>query len=555
MLSAMSEKRKYQFQAITLILAAFLLISACSPYRTGTEISQLNALTLEPKKDLGQLIIYRPFKDGHTAHSTLTVDGQMIADPEVNPLFGRACGHGETRLFNIPAGRYEISLKTYSLRINKNHLLKNETLAINVDRNDRSYVKCSVDDDKFPILLSVPSGVGEEGVFGAETMLLRSTYDLESGYAEGGETQPPLHQAVGRRNPKAVEHLIKAGADIHAPDLNGDTPLHMAVELGPPETVRMLIDAGADIEARDGDGNSSLHKIIVLGPPENILLLIDAGADIHASNGFGDAPLHMAVRHGKPEIAQVLIDAGVDINVRDGLGNAALHLAIEHGYSDIVDILTDAGADIASLNENAKTPLHLAAELGPPETVRMLIDTGADIHAPDGNGEAPLQLAIKNKNPDIVQMVIDAGADIASRSKNGKTPLHLAAELGPPETVQMLIDAGAEIEARDVDGNTPLNAAAKEGTVKTVEALIAADAELNSRNRDGDTPLHSSSAHYWKVDVLLEAGANPSLLNNKGKDPLTKKEILAIYAVAVPLVVTIEIAPVVLAACLEQGSC
>lgn len=41
-----------------------------------------------------------------------------------------------------------------------------------------------------------------------------------------------MHVAVEQNMIKIVKRLIKAGANVNAADLNGNTPLHLSVKLG-----------------------------------------------------------------------------------------------------------------------------------------------------------------------------------------------------------------------------------------------------------------------------------------------------------------------------------
>ncbi|ELY78588.1 ankyrin repeat-containing protein [Natrinema pallidum DSM 3751] len=80
-------------------------------------------------------------------------------------------------------------------------------------------------------------------------------------------------------------------------------------------------------------------------------------------------------------------------------------------------------------------------------------------------------------------------ADLTHRSDNGSTLLHQAAISGRPDIARELIDRGINLDAQDSGGNTPL--------------LTALEVE-----------------NYDVVEVLLDAGADPNILDNKGRYPL-----------------------------------
>jgi uncharacterized protein len=52
--------------------------------------------------------------------------------------------------------------------------------------------------------------------------------------------------------------LVRAGADINAPDFKGMTPLMLAASCGRPARVKGLLALGADARARDPEGRTAL---------------------------------------------------------------------------------------------------------------------------------------------------------------------------------------------------------------------------------------------------------------------------------------------------------
>jgi ankyrin repeat protein len=70
-----------------------------------------------------------------------------------------------------------------------------------------------------------------------------------------------LHLAANKStNPKIIDALLAAGADLNARNYLGETPLIMAVNSNPEtRVVTELINKGADINARDYQGHSVLE--------------------------------------------------------------------------------------------------------------------------------------------------------------------------------------------------------------------------------------------------------------------------------------------------------
>ncbi|MCX7896471.1 MAG: ankyrin repeat domain-containing protein [Rhodocyclaceae bacterium] len=105
---------------------------------------------------------------------------------------------------------------------------------------------------------------------------------------------------------------------------------------------------------------------------------------------------------------------------------------------------------------------------------------------------------------------------------HGELPIHDAARLGKRADVErILAQDPAMRDARTPQfGNTPLHYAALNEDSGPLEALIAAGAHVNARNADGATPLHMAAfaTRVKHVKLLLEAGADPLLKTNEGRD-------------------------------------
>ena len=104
------------------------------------------------------------------------------------------------------------------------------------------------------------------------------------------------------RQRRAIEKLLKAGADIHETDKNGVTPLHHAVRFRSPAAVRCLLEHGANAnQACKRSGGTPLHRAVTTtGAPSTagkrdearqiIELLLRFGADPKLKNKSGRTP-------------------------------------------------------------------------------------------------------------------------------------------------------------------------------------------------------------------------------------------------------------------------
>lgn len=100
---------------------------------------------------------------------------------------------------------------------------------------------------------------------------------------------------------RAIEALLKAGADIEARDERGKSPLLLvAGDIDNVGVIEVLLRAGADIEARDEKGKTPLIFAAERASyPEIINMLLKAGANAMAKDADGRAVLDYAKANKK----------------------------------------------------------------------------------------------------------------------------------------------------------------------------------------------------------------------------------------------------------------
>ena len=123
-----------------------------------------------------------------------------------------------------------------------------------------------------------------------------------------------------------VEHGF-APNDVDTRNNDLATPLMLAARLAPPALVEELLRAGADIHAVNADGNQALWLACVGEISENIQLLIDAGIDIQHVNVNAATPLMFAASSGRAKAVALLLAAGADPLFETDLGLTALDMA------------------------------------------------------------------------------------------------------------------------------------------------------------------------------------------------------------------------------------
>ena len=164
----------------------------------------------------------------------------------------------------------------------------------------------------------------------------------------------------------------------------------------------------------------------------------------------------------------------------------------------------------------------------PTDEIKSLLEMGADLHYRNVHGRTLLHVAATSANKDTIKLLLDKGLDkyVNSEDSVGDTPLHIATVNNHAEIASILIEAGADIHATNHKGYNMLHSAVAGAAPDALRLFLTQkmDAELNAEDLDGNTPLHFTCniwiARYEEARMLLEAGANPNVINHKQETPL-----------------------------------
>ncbi len=194
---------------------------------------------------------------------------------------------------------------------------------------------------------------------------------------------PALFHAIRLNQPGLVKTLLAAGADPRAKDGMKGTPLHWAISgtggkwgtpgsaaVGRPDTadrdaiadiLRQLLAAGAEVNAPDQNGNTPVHLTVARNAPDLLRVLLERKPDLEAKTATGQTPLLVAMgdASGNLEIGTLLLEAGANPDITyEGL--APLHFTAAGGWADWVALLLKHHANPNALNKQNETPLKLA---------------------------------------------------------------------------------------------------------------------------------------------------------------------------------------------------
>ena len=252
--------------------------------------------------------------------------------------------------------------------------------------------------------------------------------------------------------------------------------------------------------------------------------------------------LAAAVKAGDRATVSALLAEEADPNVAEADGTTALHWAVHNDDPELAGQLVAAGAAVTAANRYGVTPLHLAAVNGSAHMIKLLLDSGAQADETGTEGETVLMTAARTGNVEAATMLLEHGAEVDAREGwHGQTALMWAAAQGHPEMLATLIGAGADVNAVSnvvewerqrteeprakwlpPGGMTPLLFAAREGCVECIGVLIDRGADVNMTTPDGISPVVSAliNGHFDVAAALVEAGANPALVDYTGRSAL-----------------------------------
>jgi ankyrin repeat protein len=270
----------------------------------------------------------------------------------------------------------------------------------------------------------------------------RSPADLDRPMDRTNLRRHPIHLAVVKQQPRALEILLDLGADVGARDARDLTALDQAALNGEEQMARVLVDRGAKID---------LPAAIALDRAEDVngLLREDAGA-LKRGGRWATLIVHVAAR-SPGAVIERLIRAGADVNVGADPETAvdqtrnytALHSAAWNGNTDAIPVLLKHGANVRVRDSKyCGTPAGWANYNNKPEA-RDLILTGPIDPFDAINHDRPDRLAqILDREPDALNRPFREYADCEPEGAH-ITPLAFAVKAGKAEAERILRQRGA----------------------------------------------------------------------------------------------------------------
>ncbi|XP_045471277.1 serine/threonine-protein phosphatase 6 regulatory ankyrin repeat subunit B-like [Harmonia axyridis] len=306
------------------------------------------------------------------------------------------------------------------------------------------------------------------------------------------EQMTPLYLSVIAENLRAVEILLKEGADPDWKPPNRESIIEFAVNHAHPRIFAALLKKSKKIDSEEI--SSTVFQAAVTNDDEDkVKILLDNGVNPNAIwKRNGDVndfeknsirPLIDVVENNKPGMVKILLKYGAYVNTIDGLGVTPLHIACQHRQVDIVKMLLEAeNVDVKVKDRSGITPLEIAISMNNDEVndniaiVHMLLKAGADTNIVDPKtGETLLHKAVQGGNLTLVKLLLDTTEiNVDTLKKDGETALHIAAREGNKAITLALLEKGADpnIIANDY---TALYLAVAESHIDIVKILLQYD--------------------------------------------------------------------------------
>ncbi|XP_071086410.1 putative ankyrin repeat protein RF_0381 [Haliotis cracherodii] len=324
-----------------------------------------------------------------------------------------------------------------------------------------------------------------------------------------------------------VQYLLTQNlTDINSANQDKQTPAMKAAFKGHEDMFGLLVGKGADLSLTDLNYSSILHLACTGGNIEIVnYLLTEALVDTNSTDENNYTPAIIAATAGHRNVFDLLVVKGADLTILGDDDNSVLHAASRGGNIEIVrNVLTRNIVNINARGIDEMTPVLEAALNGHDEVFDLLVEKEADLLIVAHYGDTILHEACRGGNVQIVKYVLNQNiVDVNSKGYNGLTPAMKAAVGGHKAVFYLLLEKRPDLSPTDDDGNNLLHMACEGGNVELVKYVLALNSvDINSRTEDGRTPamVAASKGHKDMLKLLVNEGADLSLVNNDGEDAL-----------------------------------
>ncbi|KAM7191730.1 Ankyrin repeat-containing domain protein [Naviculisporaceae sp. PSN 640] len=201
-----------------------------------------------------------------------------------------------------------------------------------------------------------------------------------------------LRIAVQNKSAKAVQLLLRSGADPSIKDFQGQLPLWQCLSDTHCQILSMILDKDPhEAYMKDRTGSTIWHMAAQVASVQPLRVLIEKSSnlerDLRLQNYNGDSPFAISIKESQPDHAIAMIDSCPKIVCSWTLKSSLLELAAKMGSFELLQKLVDTGLMAPDRNPaDLSTPLHHIGTCTSIDCVRFLksifpgINDTRDIH-------------------------------------------------------------------------------------------------------------------------------------------------------------------------------
>ncbi len=310
---------------------------------------------------------------------------------------------------------------------------------------------------------------------------------------------PLTHVAVHLYENKALDFLLKHGADVNSRDGAGATLTHNVVWRGSStDLMKIVLKYDPDLTLTDHAGIPILHYCDQFQIKQGCLKLLQAkGVDLLVKDKEGKTLVDKSAPDVQDDGTFKFLVDHIDPTYTDQHGNSLILLT--NGYEKLLKFLVEKGVDLNHQNDEGNTILHKSVYGGDKyiyPAFKKLLKFGADPTIKNKKGQTFTEYEDEHGNtilmnvthlPWIKQLIKEFGADINKQNSNGSTLLHKISYKKDTELLEGALKLGADPNIQNNAGQTSLHLFAKRKNSNAIEILLKNGAQPTVKDHEGRT--------------------------------------------------------------------